>query len=59
MKDRTDFSDEIAGNEGNHDLPVRYDMTDGYLGISQTGDRVLLSPKQVAELTRFIEQKRR
>lgn len=55
-KDRTYYSDEIKGTRGNHDLPAKFDLTDGYLGITQTGDRVLLSPKQVKALTEFVEK---
>lgn len=62
MDGRTYYSDKIDGERGNYGWPVRYDLTDGYVGITQTEgdvvkDRVLLSPKQVKELTRFIEQK--
>jgi hypothetical protein len=59
---QTHYSDWIDGARGNYDWPVRYDRTDGYLGISQIEggkDRVLLSPKQVQELIKFIEQQPR
>ena len=64
MKGRTYYSDKIAGARGNHKWPVAYDITDGYVGISQVEDgrvkdRVLLSPKQVRELVAFIERKGR
>jgi hypothetical protein len=64
MKGRTYYSGEIEGARGNYGWPVKYDLTDGYLGISQTEDgkvkdRVLLSPKQVKELTEFVERKGR
>lgn len=64
MKGRTYYSDKIKGARGNYDWPVTYDLTDGYLGITQTEgdavkDRVLLSPMQVKELTEFIERHQR
>lgn len=60
MNGRTYYSDEIPGARGNYSLSVTYDVTDGYVGITQKDedgavkDRVLLSPKQVQELTRFL-----
>lgn len=59
-RDRTDYSDEIAGSRGNYNWPVRFDMSGtGFLGISQfengvPKERVLLSPKQVKELLAFV-----
>lgn len=59
----TKYSEQVEGNTGNHKLPARFDMTDGYLGITQTEgdrtDRVLLSPKQVAELLAFVGKSKR
>lgn len=59
MKGQTHYSDEIPGAKQNYDLSVTFDLTDGFLGISQKDagvvkDRVLLSPKQVEELTKFL-----
>lgn len=55
----TTYSEKINGNPGNHGWLVGFDVTDGYLGITQfdgntVGDRVLLSPTQVKELVRFV-----
>lgn len=52
----TTYSEKIAGERGNHDLPARFDVTDGFLGITQNDARVLLSPKQARELTAFIRR---
>jgi hypothetical protein len=61
-RERTDYSPVLPGERGNYNWPVRYDMTGGFLGITQiegdtVKDRVLLSPKQVRELTAFIRKK--
>lgn len=58
------YSEMIKGDRGNHECPARFDLTGGYLGITQIGDgqvkdRVLLSPNQVKELTDFIGRKGR
>jgi hypothetical protein len=63
-KGQTHYSEKINGARGNYNWPVRFEVTDGYLGIWQyedgkVKDCVLLSPKQVSELTKFVEQKRR
>ena len=29
------YSEKIKGNPGNYDWQVRFDLTDGYLGITQ------------------------
>lgn len=56
----TTYSDKIQGNPTNYDWPVSFDKTDGYVGITQletdgsVKDRVLLSPKQMTELLRFV-----
>lgn len=63
--DETRYSPEFPGEHGNYRWTVRFDMTDsGYVGVTQKDgldikDRVLLSPKQVKELTSFIERKGR
>lgn len=64
MKGRTYYSDEIKGARGNYNWTATYDLTDGFLGVTQKDgdkviDRVLLSPDQVKELTSFIESKGR
>ncbi len=62
MKGIIEYSEKIPGAKGNYGWPVRYDLTDGYLGISQyTGeapmDHVLLSPRQVLALVEFVQRK--
>lgn len=57
----TRYSERIKGNRGNFNWPVRFDLTDGYLGITQmegesVNDRVLLSPTQVQELLDFVSK---
>lgn len=57
-KGTTVYSDRIKGAPRNYNWPVRLDITDGYLGITQfdgekVKDRVLLSPAQVRELLKF------
>ena len=47
----TTYSEKIKGSERNYDWQVRFDLTDGFLGITQfegetVKDRVLLSPAQ-------------
>jgi len=59
----TKYSEKINGTRGNHDMAVRFDRKDGYIGITQwpvgeAVDRVLLSPKQVKELLSFIGVKK-
>ena len=56
---RTTYSEKVKGARGNYNWIVRFDLTNGYLGITQfEGDtvkvRVLLSPAQVKELLEFI-----
>lgn len=62
MKDDTVYSDEIKGTRSNYHWPVRFELSGGYLGISQTKDdrsieRVLLSPKQVKALIAFVSKR--
>ena len=58
--DYTFYSEYIEGSEGNYGWKVKFDKTTprGYIGITQPKDgeceRVLLSPKQVKELVKFI-----
>ena len=61
MRGRTEYSERVEGNRGNHNFGARFDMSDGYLGITQFDgdaipDRVLLSPRQVQELLAFIDK---
>lgn len=61
-KDRpgiTRYSEKLKGARGNYNWAARFDITDGYLGITQfdgeaVKDRVLLSPAQVQELLEFL-----
>ena len=60
----THYSEEIPGARGNYDWSVRFDKTDGYLGILQKKDdgqmeQVLLSPRQVKALHSFYEAAQR
>lgn len=58
-EDATKYSEAVKGDRGNYEWGASFDLTGGYLGITQTEDdkvkdRVLLSPKQVEELTKFL-----
>jgi hypothetical protein len=58
---RTYYSNDVKGDCGNYGWPVNFDITDGYVGINQVredgeSDRVLLSPKQVAALAKFVAE---
>jgi hypothetical protein len=60
---RTTYSEKIKGDRGNFDWQVRFDLTDGFLGITQfdgeaVKDRVLLSPAQAKELVEFVSGKK-
>jgi len=60
----TDYSRLEKGDPQNHYLSVRFDVTDGYVGITQLeGDRVksrvLLSPAQWQALTAFLKSAKR
>lgn len=58
-KGTTRYSARIDGDTGNHGRPVRFDLTDGYLGITTwvfgKVERVLLSPGQVKKLLAFLK----
>jgi hypothetical protein len=59
---RTHYSEKIKGDRGNHNFESRFDVSDGYLGITQwdgesVTDRVLLSPAQVQGLLDFVGKK--
>ncbi len=61
MVDETKYSATLKGNRFNHGRTARFDRTrDGYVGILQmcqdgTIERVLLTPKQIKALVRFVE----
>jgi len=60
----TTYSEKIKGDPGNYGWQVRFDLTDGYLGITQfdgeaVKDRVLLSPAQVRHLLAFVTEKKK
>lgn len=62
-KGLTTYSEKIKGNSGNYNAQVRFDLTDGYLGITQfdgaeVRDRVLLSPAQARDLLNFVAGKK-
>lgn len=58
----TRYSTTVQGNSRNHGLPMQADLTDGYLGITQSQamgcDRVLLTPTQVKALLAFLATRR-
>lgn len=60
----TRYSKDVPGTRTNWNKTVRFDLTDGCLGISQwekkggVDDRVLLNKSQVAALLKFIGAKR-
>lgn len=55
----TRYSEQHKGARGNYGWSARFDIMNGYLGITQfdgevVKDRVLLSPSQVQQLLEFI-----
>lgn len=63
---KTRYSLDIEGDKGNYHAAVRFDYTNGYIGIDQwitgrnaTCDRVLLTPVQVQELIAFVRRQGR
>lgn len=60
----TDYSRREKGEARNHHHAARYDVTDGFVGITQfdgdsatlsvATDRVLLSPSQFSALVAFV-----
>lgn len=58
----TRYSDKVPGAEGNYRHAARFDVTNGYIGITQWTDasveRVLLSPAQMRALVAFVTRKR-
>lgn len=62
-KGDTLYSERFKGARGNYDWEARFDMTDGYVGITQfegaaVKDRVLLSPAQTQALLDFVGKKK-
>jgi len=63
----TDYSDRVPGETRNHDHACSFDVTDGFVGITQydtadptrVTDRVLLSPAQFRALLDFLDTARR
>src|SRR5688572_500130 len=55
---RTVYSDVFVGDKQNHNQEVRADVTDGYVGLTQGKDRVLLTPEQWQKIARFIRSVR-
>jgi hypothetical protein len=59
-KGETVYSDKIESEPGNYNWSVRFDFTDGFVGIDQDKDhvlcRVLLSKTQVRELIAFVKR---
>ena len=57
---KTVYSEKIEGTSGNYAWPVKFDFTDGFVGIDQykdgDTDRVLLSPAQGRELIAFVKR---
>lgn len=60
---RTRYSEKVKGDRGNFNWLARFDLSGGYLGITQfegdaVTDRVLLSPAQVQQLVDFVSKKK-
>lgn len=58
-------NDKVLGDASNSYQPVRFDDTDGYIGITQfegpvpgarVKERVLLTPVQMRALIRFVKE---
>jgi hypothetical protein len=63
MKGRIYYSEKINGSPRNYGWAVRFDLSDGFLGITQfegetVKDRVLLSPAQMRQLVEFVAEKK-
>ena len=57
----TYYSEKIEGDAGNYYWLARFDVTDGYVGITQlegthVKDRVLLSSEQFRALVAFVKR---
>lgn len=61
MPGETVYSFSFRGDRGNFGHAVKFDATDGYIGISQLRggndciDRVLLTPSQFEALVKFVK----
>jgi hypothetical protein len=60
----TYYSDHVNGDAGNWNRKARFDVVDGYVGITTyendtVVDRALLSPKQYKALKEFINKPER
>lgn len=61
-REMTHYSAEVDGDRGNSQQRVRFDVTDGYVGITQwpgpdaPASRVLLSPAQLTALRAFLRE---
>lgn len=60
-KGETVYSETVEGRRGNYHWPAKFDLADGYLGVTQKKndlpmERVLLSPKQVKALLAFLRE---
>lgn len=55
----TTYSREIKGAAGNYNWSAYFDHTDGYIGIRQHGEAILLSPAQVKALLAFVTETKR
>ena len=63
----TDYSERIQGEIRNHERAVRFDYTDGFVGINAyegnasdaaLTDRILLSPGQWKAIVAFVKSQR-
>lgn len=61
-----DYSERVKGERANHGHTCRFDVMDGFVGITQfegdtdqVTDRVLLSPRQWAALVAFLKRAER
>ena len=66
MKGETIYSRKFPGSRGNHRNACRFDLTNGFLGITETNpsepehcERVLLSPIQVKALLTWLKRRGR
>jgi hypothetical protein len=50
------YSEAVPGTIGNYNWTVRFDSEDGYLGLTQNDERILLCPSQVKELAAWLRK---
>lgn len=62
LEEITEYGEHVEGDAGNYFWKTRFNITDGYVGITQSDaphvndtSRVLLSPDQVKALIRFVK----